>query len=149
MRNTQLVDKIKWTLMIPPSSGSPGTLTATEVDGTGYSRCMCKVTTGSCVNSSGTGVVNSTLTFRMFENSVTGMSGSSVVTGGSLVNLSGATTNQQKTYILDFPVSASKPFLKCELTVGVNYYPCAVSLGLYRSVNYPVATSYATQAIIT
>jgi hypothetical protein len=138
MRNTRLSDKIKIVNAVVPSAGAAGAMTAIAVDGTGYDRVMFVLTTGAAT-SGGTG------TFKITSSAATGGTYTDV-SGAALTNL--ADTDGSKQFVIDMPVAAAKPFFKVAGTTVTQPIANSTIAILYRGKTYPVATSYAGEAVV-
>lgn len=138
MRNTRLGDKFKIVNAVVPTAGSVANITATEVNGTGFDRCMFILSTGAAA-------AGATLTFKIQSAATTG-GALADVTGAALTNLAAA-TGASKQYVIDMPVAAAKPFLKVVGAVGTDTFANSAIAILYRGEDYPVATSYAAEIV--
>ena len=138
MRNTRLGDKIKIVNAVIPTAGAVANLTATEVDGTGYDRCMFILSTGAAA-------VGATMTFKIQSSATTG-GALADVSGAALSNLAAA-TGASKQFVIDMPVASAKPFLKVVGAVGTDTFANGTIAVLYRGEDYPVSTAYATQIV--
>lgn len=138
MRNTRLSDKIKIVNAVVPSAGAAGTMTAIAVDGTGYDRVMFILTTGAATS-------GATGTFKITSSAATGGTYTDV-SGAALTNL--ADTDGSKQFVVDMPVAAAKPFFKVAGTTVTQPIANSTIAILYRGKTYPVATSYAGEAVV-
>jgi len=138
MRNTRLSDKIKIVNAVVPSAGGAGAMTAIAVDGTGYDRVMFVLSTGTAT-AGGSG------TFKITSSATTGGAYTDVA-GAALTDL--ADTDGSKQFVVDMPVSASKPFFKVAGTTVAQAIANSTIAILYRGLSYPVATSYAGEAVV-
>ncbi len=138
MRNTRLSDKIKIVNAVVPSAGGAGAMTAIAVDGTGYDRVMFVLSTGAAT-AGGSG------TFKITSSATTGGAYTDVA-GAALTDL--ADTDGSKQFVVDMPVSASKPFFKVAGTTVAQAIANSTIAILYRGLSYPVATSYAGEAVV-
>lgn len=138
MRNTRLSDKIKIVNAVVPSAGAAGTMTAIAVDGTGYDRVMFILTTGAATT-------GATGTFKITSSAATGGTYTDV-SGAALTNL--ADTDGSKQFVVDMPVAAAKPFFKVAGTTVTQPIANSTIAILYRGKTYPVATSYAGEAVV-
>ena len=138
MRNTRLSDKIKIVNAVVPSAGAAGTMTAIAVDGTGYDRVMFILTTGAATT-------GATGTFKITSSAATGGTYTDV-SGAALTNL--ADTDGSKQFVVDMPVAAAKPFFKVAGTTVTQPIANSTIAILYRGKSYPVATSYAGEAVV-
>ena len=138
MRNTRLSDKIKIVNAVVPTVGSAGAMTATVVDGTGYDRCMFVLTTGAAT-------AGATGTFKIQSSATSGGSYADV-SGAALTNL--ADTDGSKQFVVDMPVDPAKLFMKVVGTTVTQPIANSTIAILYRGLAYPVATSYAGEAVV-
>ena len=138
MRNTRLSDKIKIVNAVVPSAGGAGAMTAVAVDGTGYDRVMFVLSTGAAT-AGGSG------TFKITSSATTGGAYTDVA-GAALTNL--ADTDGSKQFVVDMPVAAAKPFFKVAGTTVAQPIANSTIAILYRGKTYPVATSYAGEAVV-
>jgi hypothetical protein len=138
MRNTRLSDKIKIVNAVVPTVGSAGAMTATVVDGTGYDRCMFVLTTGAAT-------AGATGTFKIQSSATSGGSYADV-SGAALTNL--ADTDGSKQFVVDMPVNSAKAFMKVVGTTVTQPIANSTIAILYRGKTYPVATSYAGEAVV-
>lgn len=137
MRNTRLSDKIKIVnANIPTAAGT--TLASTAVDGTGFSRVTFVLTTGAAA-------AGATLNMKITSSDATGGSYTDV-NSAALVEI--ADTGGAKQYVIDMPVDSAKPFMKTVLAAATDTFACSCAAYLYRGVSFPIATTYATQAVI-
>jgi hypothetical protein len=113
-------------------------MTAVAVDGTGYDRVMFVLTTGAAT-AGGSG------TFKITSSATTGGSYTDV-SGAALTNL--ADTDGSKQFVVDMPVAAAKPFFKVAGTTVTQPIANSTIAILYRGKTYPVATSYAGEAVV-
>jgi len=101
---------------LPNTTGSAvGTFTGSEVNCSGWDR-VHYIATGSA------GGAGATMDLQVYENTVTGMSGSAAITSGS-VQLTQATVGCQ---ILSVPVSKTKPYQKVVAICATDAFPLAV-----------------------
>jgi hypothetical protein len=139
MRNTQLGDKIKIVQCCAPTIGTAGTQTTVEVNGTGYERALWILGLGAVTG-------GATIDLKIRNAVATGMGTDADQTGAVLVQI--PDTGGAKVYTIDAPVSPTRPFMKPTLVTttqaAVNYMICI----LYKGTTYPIATSYATQAVV-
>ena len=138
MRNTRLSDKIKIVNAVVPTVGSAGAMSATVVDGTGYDRCMFILTTGAAT-------AGATGTFKIQSSATSGGSYADV-SGAALTNL--ADTDGSKQFVVDMPVDPAKLFMKVVGTTVTQPIANSTIAILYRGKTYPVATSYAGEAVV-
>ena len=138
MRNTRLSDKIKIVNAVVPSAGGAGAMTAVAVDGTGFDRVMFVLSTGAAT-AGGSG------TFKITSSATTGGDYTDVA-GAALTNL--ADTDGSKQFVVDMPVAAAKPFFKVAGTTVAQPIANSTIAILYRGKTYPVATSYAGEAVV-
>ena len=138
MRNTRLGDKIKIVNAVVPTVGSVAAITATVVDGTGFTRCAFVLSTGAAA-------VGATLTCKIQSSTATGGSYADV-SGAALTNLAAATA-ASKQYVIDMPVDPAKPFMKIVGAVGTDTLANSAIAILYRGEDYPVATTYAAEIV--
>lgn len=138
MRTTRLPDKIKVVQTVVPTAGAAAGMTETEVDGSGFSRVLWVVSTGA----SATGA---TIDFKIQYATATGGSFSDV-TSAVLVQVLAA-TGASKTFMIDMPVSPTKPFMIPVGVVGTDTFANSGIAILYRGTRYPIDTTYATQLI--
>jgi hypothetical protein len=138
MRNTRLSDKVKIVNAVIPTVGSAGAMTATVVDGTGYDRCMFVLTTGAAT-------AGATGTFKIQSSATSGGSYADV-TSAALTNL--ADTDGSKQFVIDMPVNPAKLFMKVVGTTVTQPIANSTIAILYRGKTYPVATSYAGEAVV-
>jgi hypothetical protein len=138
MRNTRLGTNVKIVPAVVPSAGSVAALTAVEVDGTGYNRVLWVLQTGAQA-------VGGTLSFKIQNAAATGGSFADQ-TSAALVSL-GASAGS-KIYTLDAPVDPTRPFMNVVGAVGTDTIANSVIAILYKGSSYPVATTYATQAVV-
>jgi len=138
MRNTQLGDKVKIVNAVIPTAGAVANITATEANGTGYDRVMFVLSTGAAAT-------GATMTFKI-QSSATSGGSLADVSGAALTNLAAA-TGASKQFIIDMPVSKTKPFLKVVGAVGTDTFANSTIAILYRGSNYPVSTAYATEIV--
>lgn len=137
MRNTQLLDKIKVVnANIPTASGT--TLASTVVAGAGFDRVMFLLTTGAAAT-------GATLNMKITSSDATGGSYADV-TDAALTEI--ADTGGSKQFIIDMPVNSAKPFMKTVLAAATDTFACTCVAILYRGISFPVATTYAGQAVI-
>lgn len=139
MRNTRLLDKVKIVNAVVPTAGAVAALTATEVDGTGYSRVMWVLSTGAAA-------AGATLAFKIQSAAATGGSFADV-TDADFTSLEAA-SGASKQYVLDMPVNPAKPFMKVVGAVGTDTFANSCIAILYKGTSYPVATTYAAEAVI-
>ena len=132
-----LPKKIKIVLACVPSAGAATSMTAVEVNATGYDRAMYVLATGAQAT-------GATLALKIQDATATGGSFADV-TSAALVNL-GASSGS-KVYAIDFAVDPARPFQKIVGTVGTDTLANAVICILYNGRNFPVDTSYATQLV--
>lgn len=138
MRNTRLSDKIKIVNAVVPSAGGAGAMTAVAVDGTGFDRVMFVLSTGAAT-AGGSG------TFKITSSATTGGAYTDVA-DAALTNL--ADTDGSKQFVVDMPVAAAKPFFKVAGTTVAQAIANSTIAILYRGLSYPVATSYAGEAVV-
>lgn len=101
---------------LPNTTGSAvGTFTGSEVDCSGWDR-VHYIATGSA------GGAGATMDLRVYHAAATGMSGSAMITSGS-VQLTQATVGP---VILSVPVTAAKPIHKVNAICATDAFPCAV-----------------------
>lgn len=138
MRNTRLSDKVKAVLACVPSAGAATAMTAVEVNGTGYDRALYILQTGAQAT-------GGTMTLKIQDSATSGGTFADL-TDAALANL-GASSGS-KVYVLDVPVISTRPFQKIVGVIGTDTIANSIVCILYKGKNYPVATSYATQAIV-
>lgn len=137
MRNTRLIDKIKVVnANIPTATGT--TLASTVVDANGYGRCMFVLTTGAAAT-------GATLNMKITQSDVSGGTYDDI-TNAALVEI--ADTGGAKKYVIDVPIDGTHPFLKTSLAAATDTFACSCAAYLYRGHAYPIATTWATQAVI-
>lgn len=139
MRNTQIADKFKIVNAVVPTVGAVAALTATVVDGTGYKRCQFVLSTGAAA-------AGATIAFKIQSSDATGGAYADV-TSAAFASITAA-AGASKQFVLDMPVDPAKPFMKVVGAVAVDTFANSCAAVLYRGINYPVATTYATQAVI-
>jgi hypothetical protein len=140
MRNTRLADKIKVVQAAVPAVVGVGAVTPVEVVGTGYDRALYIVYTGA------TGAGASTMSFKIQD---------AAPSGGALADLPNAVSagltkaaHANKVEVYDVPVNPARPFQKVTAAVGTDTWAVAVICVLYKGKNYPVAASYAAEAVV-
>lgn len=138
MRNTQLGTQIKTVPACVPTAGAVAGLTAVAVDGTGFGRCQFVLATGAIA-------ATGTLDLKITQSATSGGSYTDI-TSAALVQV--LTGGANKIYVIDVPVLAAKPFMKISGTVGTDTAANSIVAILYRGVNTPVDTAYATQYIV-
>lgn len=138
MRNTRLADKVKIVMAVAPTAGAAEAMTATEVDARGYGRVMFVMSTGAA----GTGA---TVTPKI-QNSATSEGSYADVTSAAFSQITAA-AGASKQYALDIPVDGTRPYYKVVGTIGTQTLANSCVAVLYKGHTYPVATSWATQAI--
>ena len=138
MRNTQLLDKVKVVnANIPTATGT--TLASTVVDGRGFDRCMFILTTGAAAT-------DATLDMKITQSDLTGGTYDDR-TNAALTQIADV-TGEAKVYAIDVKIDPTHPFLKTVLAAATDAYPCSCVAVLYGGVTFPVATTYAGQAVI-
>ena len=132
-----LLGRMKIVQSVAPVSSS-STLTATEIDCTGFDR-VCHIINVGAMASTGT------LDYKVQEAAATGMGSATDITGAALVQV--ADTGGSKVYAIDVPVNPAKPFQKA-VAVCANAASLvgAVAVLYEGSGTYPKVA--ATQAII-
>ena len=138
MRNTQLGDKLKIVNACVPTVGAVAAMTAIAVDGTGYDRVMFILSTGAAA-------AGATINLKITSSATTGGIYADV-TSAAFAEITAA-AGASKQFIIDMPVADAKPFFKISGAVAVDTFANSVCAVLYRGVNYPVATTYATQIV--
>jgi len=133
-----MLDKIKIVNAVVPSAGTAGAMTAVAVDGTGYDRVMFVLTTGAAT-------AGSSGTFKITSSATTGGSYADV-SGAALTDLTDA--DGSKHFVVDMPVAKAKAFFKVAGTTVTQPIANSTIAILYRGSNYPVATTYAAEAVI-
>jgi len=135
-----LSDKIKIVSAVVPTVGAVAAMVPVEVDGTNYDRAMYILEVGA----GGAGA--STITFKIQD---------AATAGGALVDLSGAVSagltkaaNANKIHVYDVPVNPLRPFQKVTGAVVTDTLANGCVCILYKGRNYPVATTYATEAVV-
>ena len=146
MRNTQLGDKIKVLLAMVPTIGIVGAQTTVEVDGRGYERALWMLTTGVATSTA-------KLDFKIRNAVATGMGSDADQAGAVLTQV--PDTGGSKVYTIDAPVDPARPFMKPTCTTTTAAMVCGAICILYKGYGgsgaagiYPVATTYATQAVV-
>lgn len=143
MRITRFGTQFKQVLACVPSAGAATAMTAVVVDGTGYKRAFYTLATGAQAT-------GGTMTLKVQESDASGGTYADI-TSAALANL-GASSGS-KIYTLDIPVNPAAPFQKIVGTIGTDTIANAIICTLYgpdgaAGKRYPVATTYATQAIV-
>lgn len=138
MRNTRLPEQIKIVNAVIPTAGAAAAITATVVDGTGFSRCAFVLSTGAAAT-------GATIAYKIQSSATSGGSYADV-TNAALTNLAAA-SDASKQFVIDMPVDPAKPFMKVVGTVGTDTFANSSVAILYRGNNYPVASTYATQLV--
>lgn len=139
MRNTRLSDKIKVVNAVVPTAGAAAAMTATVVNGTGFSRCMFVLSTGAAAT-------GATIAYKIQSSATSGGSYADV-SGAALTNLAAADDASEQ-FVIDMPVNPAKPFMKVVGTVGTDTFANSSVAILYRGVDYPIASTYASQLVI-
>lgn len=138
MRLGRLSNNVKIARAIAPSVGAAGTMTAIEVDGTGYNRAMWIVETGVAAT-------GAKLNAKVQSASASGGSFSDV-TNAKITELLAA-TGASKVCLIDMPVG-DKPFMKMVLVTSVDDFANSATCVLYRALTSPVDTSYAKEVVV-
>jgi hypothetical protein len=138
MRNMRMSTNFKVVPACVPSAGAVAAMTAVEVAGAGYDRAMFILSTGAVA---ATGVLN-----MKIQNSATSGGALADISGAAIAEISTATAGS-KIYIIDVPVSTTRTFMKIVGAVTTDTAANGVVCILYRGVNYPVDTAYATQLV--
>ena len=131
--------KSKIVLAVAPSAGSVATYSPIVVDGTGFDRVKFVIATGAA------GAGNSTMSFKVQSSATSGGSYADV-SGAALTNL--ADTDGSKQFVVDMPVNSAKAFMKVVGTTVTQPIANSTIAILYRGLAYPVATSYAGEAVV-
>jgi hypothetical protein len=139
MRNTRIIPNVKMALACVPSAGAATTMTAVAVDGTGFNRCAFVVQTGAAA-------AGATLDLKITQSETTGGSYTDI-TSAALTQLAAA-SGASKVFVIDVPVLSTKPFFKISGSVGTDTFANSVMAILYRNVETPIATTYATQYVV-
>lgn len=137
MRNTQIADKISIVMAVVPTIGTPGTMTATAVDGSLFGRCAFVLTTGAAT-------ATGTLDLKIQSSATSGGSYADVTSAAIVQIVAASCANKQ--YMIDIPIDSAHPFMKCVCVTGTAAIVNSIVAILYRGVN-PPATTYATQLI--
>jgi hypothetical protein len=118
---------------------SDGALTATEINCAGFDRVCHIINVGAMT-------ANGTFDYKVQEDSATGMSSATDVTGAALVQVLAA-AGGKKVYAIDMPVNPAKPFQIAVAACGVANVTVGAIAVLYEgSGTFPKTA--ATQAII-
>lgn len=144
MRNTRLNDKVKIVSAVVPSAGAAQAMTPVEVNCTGFDRVMYVLYTGAAA-------AGATIAFKVQD---------AATSGGALADLANAASagltkaaNENKIHIYDVPVNPARLFQKVTGAVGTDTFANSVIAILYKAnssaaQHYPIATTYATEAVI-
>ena len=132
-----LLGRMKIVQSVAPVSSS-STLTATEIDCTGFDR-VCHIINIGAMTSTGT------FDYKVQEAAATGMGSATDITGAALVQVED--TGGGKVYAIDVPVNPAKPFQKAVAACGAAASVVGAVAVLYEgSGTFPKVA--ATQAII-
>ena len=131
---------VKTVAAIVPAIPESGAFTATEVDTTGgYDRIQFIVQTGAVS-------AGSTLTCKV-QNAITSGGTLADVTSAALVALD--SSDASKVFVIDVPVSNSRPFYKLVGTAGVSTVAVSAVANLYKGTKtLPPDAAFATQLIV-
>jgi hypothetical protein len=88
-----------------------------------------------------TGVLNVKI-----QNSATSGGALADITGAAIAEISTATAGS-KVYVIDVPVSTTRPFMKITGAVTADTAANSIVCALYCGKDYPVDTAYATQLV--
>ena len=140
MRNSRLSDKFKVVVAVVPAVVGAGAIAPVEVDCTGFVRAIYILETGAA------GAGNSTIAFKIQD---------AATAGGALADLTGAASagltkaaNASKVHVYDVPVNPARLFQKVTGVVGTDTFALSCVCILYKTGSYPVATTYATEAVV-
>jgi hypothetical protein len=137
-KTTPLPQKVKVVKGVVPTAGGTGAVTAVEVDGRGYSRCMWIIATGAAAT-------GATLSAKIQNSATTGGSFADVASAASAGLV--AASNASKIHVIDHAVVSARPFMKFVGTVAVDTFANAVIAILYNGIDLPVDTAYATELV--
>lgn len=124
---------------IVPTVGSVAGCTETEIDCTGFDRCLHIITLGAAGNA------GSTFDYYVQEAAATGMANAANISGAALTQVTG-TAGGSKCYGIETRVNPAKPFQIAIAAVGTNTFANAAVTILYEgSGTYPKTA--ATEAV--
>ena len=133
----KLTEKCKVVQAVAPTIGTAGTMTATEVNATGFNSVVFAISVGAMTN---------TATLDAYVQSAT-------TTGGSFANTSGAALTQVadtgggKIYLIDMPVNKDRAFLKLIIVTATAAAVNGAQAWLYNAYREPV-TQTAPQTVV-
>lgn len=134
---SKLSEQVKIVQAVAPTAGSPGTMTATEVNATGFNRALFAIHVGAMTN---------TATLDAYVQSAT-------TSGGSFANTASAALTQVidtgggKTYLIDMPVDKARAFLKLIVVTATAAAVNGATALLYEPMAQPV-TQTAGQTVV-
>jgi hypothetical protein len=124
---------------IVPTVGSVAGCTETEINCTGFDRCLHIIVLGAAGNA------GATFDYKVTEAPLTGMANAADITSAALTEVTG-TAGGSKVYAIETRVNPAKPFQIAVGVVGTNTFANAAVAVLYQgSGTYPKTA--ATQAI--
>lgn len=133
-----LLGRMKIVQSVAPVTSNT-TLTATEIDCTGFDRVCHIINVGAMT-------ANGTFDYKVQEDSATGMATAADITGAALTQVKAA-TGASKVYAIDIPVNPAKPFQKAVAACGTANVTVGAIAVLYEgSGTFPKTA--ATEAII-
>lgn len=135
---TQLPQRIKVVPAVVPSAGAVAAMTAVEVNGTGYDRCMWIIFTGAAEE-------GATIAAKI-QNATSSGGSFADITSAASAGLTDA-ANASKIHIIDHPIATARPFMKLVGAVGTDTFANAVIAVLYNGKDFPVSTEYATEIV--
>ena len=134
----RLPERIKIVNAVVPTAGAVATMTAVAVNGTGYARV-------SFVLSTGAAATGATLDCKIQSCATSGGSYADV-TSAALTQILAA-SGASKQYVIDMPVNSAKPFMKVVAVVGTDTFANSCLAILYKGIDFPVASTYATELV--